>query len=88
MTLEEIRLTVNQAMAEEFELEPDQMTPEASLNEDLNLDSLDMVDLVMVIEHAFKFKLPDRRAVQHIKTLQDIYDFVYGLQERNNENQL
>lgn len=81
MEKERIISTVNAALAEEFELDPQTLTPGASLREDLNLDSLDIVDMVIVIEQAFGFKLPDRNAIQHISTLGDIYEFIEGLEQ-------
>ncbi|MBN2644648.1 MAG: acyl carrier protein [Desulfuromonadaceae bacterium] len=76
MTEEQIITTVNQALAEEFELELEAMQPAASIYADLGLDSLDTVDMVIVLEAAFKFKIRDEEAIKKIRTLQDIYDFV------------
>ena len=44
-------------LSEEFEVDPDTITPEAPLKETLALDSLDYVDLVVVIEENFGFKV-------------------------------
>jgi len=76
MTEQEIITTVNTALAEEFELDLDEMTPDVSLYEDLGLDSLDTVDMVIVLEGAFKFKIREEADVKEIRTLGDIHAFV------------
>ena len=67
MTEQEIITTVNTALAEEFELDLDEMTPDVSLYEDLGLDSLDTVDMVIVLEGAFKFKIREEADVKEIR---------------------
>ena len=47
MTLEEIIEKATTVLAEEFEVETSEITPEASLKETLDLDSLDLVDVVL-----------------------------------------
>ena len=81
MKHERIRELVNKALAEEFELEPAKMTPEARLKEDLALDSLDMVDMVIVLESAFNFKIRDKAALAKITTLGEVVDFIADLAE-------
>lgn len=76
MTDQEIIDLINTSLAEEFELDPDEMKAEALLFDDLELDSLDMVDMVVVLEHAFKFKIREEEAIREIRTLGDIHDFV------------
>lgn len=76
MTEVEIIQTVNAALAKEFELEVSEMTPEKNLFEDLGLDSLDMVDMVIVLEQTFTFKIRDEEEVRQIRTLGDIHRFI------------
>lgn len=76
MTQQEIIEIVNNSLAEEFELELEDMKPEAHLYKDLGLDSLDAVDLVIVLEQAFSRKLRDEKAIQKIQTLGDLYAFI------------
>lgn len=78
----EIEHKVNQALAEEFELEIDKMLPESLIREDLGLDSLDIVDMVIVLERAFQFKLTEREKIAQIRTLKDIYDFIEELHDK------
>jgi acyl carrier protein len=73
---EKIWKTVASAMIEEFELEPGQMVPEARIKDDLGLDSLDVVDMVIVLETAFDFKIQDKAALKKIITMSDVVDFI------------
>lgn len=76
MTDEKIIEIINTSLAGEFELDEEKMVPEAILYDDLGLDSLDRVDTVIVLEHAFKFKIRDEGAIREIITLGDIHRFV------------
>jgi len=75
MTREEVIEKINQFLIEEFEVEEDQLVPEGNLKETVGLDSLDYVDLVVVIESNFGFKVKGEDFVT-IKTLQDFYDYI------------
>ncbi|MGB0402839.1 MAG: acyl carrier protein [Salibacteraceae bacterium] len=75
MTREEIEERVNEFLVEEFEVEEDQISPEANLKETLDLDSLDYVDLVVVIEQYFGFKVKGEDFV-NIATLLDFYNYI------------
>jgi acyl carrier protein len=79
MTRQEIIKTVNDALIKEFELKPEQMKPEANFFSDLGLDSLDAVDMVIVLEQAFKAKLRANYEVGKILTLNDLYDYIEQL---------
>ena len=81
MTYETIVHTVNTAFTEEFEVAPEKLLPEAHIKNDLGLDSLDIVDMIIVLEQAFNFKLQDRSAVANITTLGELYDFISKLQD-------
>jgi acyl carrier protein len=76
MTDREIIDLINRSIAAEFEIDPEKMTPEKLLFQDLELDSLDIVDLVIVLEKAFRFKIRDEEAIRSIRTLGDIHSFV------------
>jgi len=76
MTNDEIIRIINEALIKEFELERDKMVPEATLFDALELDSLDMVDMVIVLENAFKFKITEEEEIRGIRTLGDIHNFV------------
>ncbi len=75
MNREEIIEKINEFLVEEFEQEPENIRPEANLKETLELDSLDYIDLVVVIESNFSFKVKPEDFVG-IKTFQDFYEYV------------
>ena len=76
MTDGEIIGLINSSLAEEFELDLDKMKPETNIYVDLGLDSLDTVDMVIVLEKAFQFKIREEDAIREIRTLGDIHTFV------------
>lgn len=53
MTNEEIKAKIKEVLAEEFEIDPSTITPEGDLKEVLGLDSLDLVDVVVLVEQNF-----------------------------------
>ncbi len=76
MTQEEIIKTVNGFLVEEFEVEESKISPDANLRETLELDSLDYVDLVVVIESSFGFKVAGEDFL-NIHSFQDFYNYCY-----------
>ncbi|MDR2573118.1 MAG: phosphopantetheine-binding protein [Desulfovibrio sp.] len=76
MTDQEIIQKADSALAQEFELAMDRMRPEAHLREDLGLDSLDYVDMVVVLEQAFGIKIGKDPELASIRTLGDIHEFI------------
>ena len=72
----EIIELIDTSLAEEFELNRAVLKPEALIFDDLELDSLDIVDMVVVLENAFQFKIRDEDALREIRTLGDIHNFV------------
>ena len=75
MENEEIIERINGFLVEEFEAEVDKISPEANLRETLELDSLDYVDLVVIIESNFGFKVVAEDFIT-ITTFQDFYNYV------------
>ncbi len=75
MNRDEIINKVNAFLIEEFEVEEEQIVPEGILKDTLGLDSLDYVDLVVVIESNFGFKVKGEDFVS-IVTLQDFYNYI------------
>lgn len=76
MTESEIIKTVNSFLVEEFEVDEAKITPGANLRETLELDSLDYVDLVVVIESNFGFKVKGEDFTT-IHTFQDFYNYCH-----------
>ena len=75
MSRTEIVERINHFLVEEFEVEPEAIVPEAILKDTLGLDSLDYIDLVVVIENNFGFKVKPEDFVG-ISTFQDFYDYI------------
>ena len=65
----------NEFLEDEFEVDADDITPEANLKDTLELDSLDYVDLVVSVESNFNVKL-GAEDFTNIVTLQDFYDLI------------
>jgi acyl carrier protein len=66
---------INNFLIDEFEVDADDISPEANLKKTLELDSLDFVDLVVAIESNFGVKLVGEDFISVI-TLQDFYDLI------------
>lgn len=75
MTKDVIIEKINHLLVEEFEIEPELLTPEASLKQDLEIDSLDFVDIVVLIDREFGFK-PTAEELKKVKTLNEFYDYI------------
>jgi len=78
VTNQEIIERIDRSIAEEFEIAPEEMKPEKTLFQDLGMDSLDIVDLVIVLETEFSFKIREEEGIRKIRTLGDIHAFVIG----------
>ncbi len=78
MTDQEAIELINTSLMEEFELDRTRLVPEAHLRDDLGLDSLDRVDMVIVLQNAFKFKIREEGEIREITTLGQIHAFVLG----------
>ncbi|HET7784645.1 MAG TPA: acyl carrier protein [Myxococcales bacterium] len=75
MTSSEIAAAVAALVAESFELPPERVTPAARLREDLQLDSLDGVDLVVGIEKRFAIRVDDD-AADRMRTVGEVSAYV------------
>ena len=76
MNREKIIQLINKIFVDKFELNPEDLTPEKKIFEDLELDSLDIVDLITGLQHTFQIQLRDNKDMLQIRTLQDVYDLV------------
>ena len=70
-TQEEIFTTLQNILEESFEIEKSDITPEASLYEDLDLDSIDAVDLVVKLREITGKKI-EPSVFKEVRTVQDI----------------
>ena len=75
MRTEEIVTKVNEILAEEFEVDESLLTPAATLKEVLDLDSLDYVDLVVLLESNFAIKVKQEDFTK-IRSFSDLYDYI------------
>ncbi len=72
---DELEIRVRQIVADELGVEPAEITPAASILDDLGADSLDVVELVMALEDAFQIEVPDDQ-MESIRTVGDVERFV------------
>jgi acyl carrier protein len=72
---EEIIGKINHFLVEEFEVDGSKITPDGNLKDVLELDSLDYIDLVVVIENNFAFKVKPEDFTG-ILTFQNFYDYI------------
>ena len=65
--------TVNSIFVERFELDESELTPDKRIIEDLQLDSLDLVDMIVGLQQKFGIMLRDNPEVRRVRTLGDVY---------------
>ena len=66
---------VKELIVEQLDVDEDSVTSGANIQDDLNADSLDVVDLFMSLEEEFDIEIPDE-AVENIKTVGDIVKYI------------
>ena len=74
-TREEIIAQVNSLLAEEFEIEESEFAPDANLKETLNLDSINLVDLIALVQFTYKITIPVED-LKKIQTFTNLYDYI------------
>jgi acyl carrier protein len=77
MTRENIVKTIDGLLIEEFEIEENRITPNAHLKDDLGLESLDFVDIAVIVQKEFGLTLKGEEMTS-IRTLQNLYDYIYN----------
>ena len=70
---------VREALAKQFELDPESITLDTNLIDDLGADSLDVVELIMSLEDEFGVSISDEEAA-NLYTVQRIVEFLEKLQ--------
>jgi acyl carrier protein len=75
MRRQELIAKANEALAKEFEIEISDIVPDADIKETLDLDSLGLVDMVVLIEETFGVKIKDQK-ITSIKSFESLYDFI------------
>ncbi len=75
MNTEEVMAKVKDLIVQGLGVNADEIGPDASFIDDLGADSLDIVELVMLIEKEFDIEIPDEDA-EKISTVQDAADYI------------
>lgn len=75
MSREEIIEKVNDFLIEEIEIDPELIKDDALLKDDLKIDSLDFVDIVVIVQRVFGFKMKPED-MGPVKTLSQFYDYI------------
>lgn len=75
MNKQEIIEEINKFLIDEIEIDESVIKPEANLYNDLGIDSLDFVDIVVIVEKIFGFKIRGDE-MKDIITLNQFYDYV------------
>lgn len=79
MQKDEIIARVNEVFVENFEIEPEALTPEAQIFQELGLDSLDVVDLIVALQKKFNVNFRSDERIREIRSLNDLHEFVISL---------
>ena len=75
MERKEIEEKVKEFMVEDLELDEEKITPDARLKEDIGVDSLDFVDIVVIVERKFGFKIKTEE-MANVKTFRQFCDYI------------
>lgn len=76
MQKQEVITIINNALEEEFEISKNEFIPDANVRSVLSLDSLDIVDLIVIIEINFKVKLT-KEELQIVSSFDSLYDLIF-----------
>ena len=75
MTRQEIEEKVNAFLIDELEIDEDKVFDDAKLKEDMGIDSLDFVDIVVIVERNFGFKIKPEE-MTGVTTLRQFCDYI------------
>mgnify|MGYP001153286028 FL=1 len=78
MSNEEIFQTMKDLVAEQFAMDPEEVTMETSFEEDLGADSVDLVELVMAMEEEFEIGETQEEDLSGLKTVGDAVNYIAG----------
>ena len=76
MAAPELETRLKKIVAEQLGVDESKIIPSARFSDDLNADSLDLVDLIMSLEEEFNVKISDEDA-EKIRTVQDAMDYLH-----------
>jgi acyl carrier protein len=77
MSKDEILGRVQAAMSELFEIDPSDITPDSHLIDDLDLDSIDAIDMAARLQEITGRRVPED-ALKAIRTIADVVDLVHA----------
>lgn len=75
MTRQEIEEKVRAFLIDDLEIDEEKIFPDASLKDDMGIDSLDFVDIVVIVERNFGFKIIPEE-MQGVTTLRQFCDYI------------
>lgn len=75
MTSPDMEVRLKKIVAEQLGVEESKIVPTASFTEDLNADSLDLVEMIMSLEEEFGVEIPDE-AAEKIRTVGDAMSYI------------
>lgn len=75
MTIQEIENKVKEFLVDELEIDEEKIQPDARLKEDMGIDSLEVVDVVVLADNAFGIKIKPED-FKTIKTLSEFCEFI------------
>jgi len=75
MDRQKIEAKVREFLIEDLEIDEEKIQPEARLKEDIGIDSLDFVDIVVIVERKFGFKIKTEEMTS-VKTFNDFCDYI------------
>ena len=84
MDKQQIYEKIRNALVNDFEMDAAKVIPEARLYEDLNLDSIDAVDLIVKLKQYIPRNV-DPEVFKQMRTLQDVVDGVYELTQETKD---
>ncbi len=75
MTRQELEQQIIDFLVEDLEIDQKKITPEARLKEDIGIDSLDFVDIVVIVERKFSFKIKPEE-LTNVKLFSQFCDYI------------
>ena len=85
MTHAEIENKANDFFINDLNVEKENICPESRLKEDMGIDSLDYIDIAVLLERDFCIKITDPSEMTNILTLSQFYDYIFN-RVKNSEN--
>ena len=66
---------VRNFLINDLEIDSERITPDATLKDDLGIDSLDFVDIIVIVNREFGFK-PEAKEMIDVKTIRQFCDYI------------